>query len=223
VLLTVSHNQRFVPSHVLAQEILDSGCLGKPYLVHAVFGHRGPEAWSPTQQWYFRPDLAGLGVIADLGSHKIDLMRWLLGQDVTEVAAFASTFEKATTLDDTMVCTLRFSGGTLATLQVSWVFRPDWENSLVLRCERGVIRVPTEASDPVRVLEMNKSGLTVESTHLCKDSDPAGWLGMVAAFVRAVTQHQPAPVSGEDGRATLAAVLAAHESASAQKVVHVAI
>lgn len=218
-LLMISHNQRFMAAHVVAKEILSSGWLGTPYLAHAVFGHGGPEVWSPAGQWYFRPDQAGHGVMADLGFHKLDLLRWLLGQEILQIGAFTGTFEKATALEDTAVCTLRFSQGALGTLQVSWVFRPDWENSVLVRCERGVLRIPTAASEPVRVLRSEAGGASTESTHLCSDADPSGWFGAVAAFVRAALHRQASPVPGTEGKAALAAVLAACEAANRGTVV----
>lgn len=218
-LLMVSHNQRFMAANRLAKEILASGYLGRAYLVHAVFGHPGPEAWSPGQQWYFRPDMAGRGVVADLGFHKLDLMRWLLGQEIVQISAFVSTFEKATSLEDTAVCAMRFADGAMGTLSVSWVFRPDWENSVVVRCERGVLRIPTEHSDPLRVLRCESGGATTESVHHSTDDDPSGWFGALGAFVRAVVHQQPSPVPGSEGRAALAAVLAACEAASHGTVV----
>jgi predicted dehydrogenase len=219
-LLMVSQNQRFMAAHQLAKKILNSSVLGKPYLLHAVFGHSGPEVWSPTQQWYFQPGRAGFGVMSDLGSHKIDLIRWLLGQDITWISAFANTFEKSTELEDTAVFSMQLSGGTLATLHVSWAFRPDWDNNLVVRCERGVIRVPTEAAEPVRVLAVDNEGRKIESTHLCSTEDPSGWFGAVKAFVTAVLEKQPSPCPGSDGRSALAAVLAAHQSVVEKRVIH---
>ena len=220
VLLMVSQNQRFMAVHRLAKEILKSSVLGKPYLVHAVFGHSGPEVWSPAQQWYFQPGRAGFGVMSDLGSHKIDLIRWLLGQEVTWISALANTFEKSTELEDTAVFNLQFSGGTLCTLHVSWVFHPDWDNSTEVRCEKGVLRVPTEATQPVRVLAVDQEGRTIESTHLCSTDDPSGWFGAVKAFVTAVMEKQPSPTPGSDGRAALAAVLAAHQSVVEKRAIH---
>ncbi len=85
VLLMISHNQRFIPAHLVAREIISSGTLGAPLLIQTVFGHGGPEKWSPTGQWYFDAKLAKLGVMADLGYHKLDLAQWLLGQDITGV------------------------------------------------------------------------------------------------------------------------------------------
>jgi predicted dehydrogenase len=80
--------------------------------------------------------------------------------------------------------------------------------------------VPTEAIEPVYVLSVDKEGLRIESTHLCSTEDPSGWFGAVKAFVTAVLEKQPSPCPGSDGRAALAAVLAAHQSVVEKKVIH---
>lgn len=219
VLLMVSLNQRFMAAHQAAKEILDSAALGRPYLVHGVFGHSGPEVWSPAQQWYFRPEQAGKGVVSDLGYHKIDLVRWLTGQDLTQVSAVTNTFEKQTALEDTAAILFQLSGGTLGTLHVSWVFHPDWDNSLVIRCERGVLTIPTEAADPVRVLRVDDEGRQVEQSYHTATEDISGWFGAVGAFVRAVEKGEPSPVPASAGRAALAAVLGAAEAAAQKRVV----
>lgn len=221
LILMISHNQRFMEPHRLAKDILDSGILGRPYLVHGVFGHSGPEVWSPTQEWYFRPERAGLGVMADLGYHKLDLVRWMTNQEVTQASAFGHTFEKATSLEDTAIFALKLSRGTLYTLQISWVFRPDWENSLVIRCERGVLTIPTESSEPVRVLYTTSPGVTVESAHHCNTSDTSGWFGAMRAFVSAVQAGTDSPIPDSEGRAAMAAILAAAQSIKQQTVITV--
>lgn len=218
-LLMVSHNQRCAARHVIAKRILDSGRLGRPYVARATFAHGGPENWSPRQTWYFDAGPTTQGVMADLGSHKIDLLRWLLGQEVTEVSAFGATFEKATKADDTAVLSLRFSGGTLASIYVSWAQRPRMTDDLAIQCERGTLLVPTDASEPVRVLEPGQGGTVAESVYAFDAAGEPGWLAAVAAFVDAVTNHKQSPVSGEDGRATMAAVLAAYDAFANRRVV----
>jgi UDP-N-acetylglucosamine 3-dehydrogenase len=217
-LLMVSHNQHFIAGHQFVKTILDSGELGKPYLIHGVFGHSGPEVWSPTQTWYFQRDRAGMGVIADLGYHKLDLVSWLSGQHLTRISAFSTTFEKKTALEDSAVFSFQLSGGTLGTIQVSWVFRPDWENSLTVRCERGVIAVPTEAVDPVRILKVDSRGKSVESEHPCNSQDSSGWFGAVQAFITAIQTGGPSPVPGVEGRRALAAILAAADAIEQKRI-----
>jgi predicted dehydrogenase len=212
VCLMVSQNQRFMAQHRKAKEILDAGLVGEVYLVHSVFGHGGPENWSPTHQWYFTPSMAGLGVCADLGIHKIDLVRWITGQEVAWISAFSHTFEKPTSLEDTVVMSIQLSGGTLATIQVTWAFHPGWQNSLVMQGERGAIYVPTDVSEPVRLLSDK------EALYPCPTDDPAGVFGSLKAFVRAIQNGEQVPVPGQEGRASMAAILAASQSAAERTV-----
>lgn len=214
VMLMIAHNQRFSPRHIVAKEVLDGGKLGQARRAHAAFTHGGPENWSPTQTWYFDTRQAGFGAFLDLGYHKIDLLRWLLGQEVTDIQAFGATFEKPTSADDTMVAALRFSGGTLGTLQISWASRPGVEDLVVIGCENGLLQVPSSGAEPVRVARRLPNGEIIETTHLNQAAalDTPGWFGMAAAFVDAVNSGKPSPVPGEEGRATLAAVLRAYET-----------
>src|SRR5690606_4537676 len=158
----------------------------------------------------------GHGSLLDLGYHKIDLLRWLLGQEVAEICAMAATFEKPTAADDTVVAALRFDGGALGTLQISWASRPGVEDLVTLGCEHGMLHVPSQGDQPVRVFEQRPAGDVIEATYLNHAAalDPAGWFGMAAAFVEAVREGKPSPVPGSEGRATLAAVLRAYEAAS---------
>ena len=58
-----------------------------------------------------------MGVTGDLGVHKADLMRWLLGQEFAEVGGFISTLDKRDAdgklidLDDNAYLTLRTNAG----------------------------------------------------------------------------------------------------------------
>ena len=220
-LLMISHNQRFMAAHEIAKKVLDGGELGRPYLVHGVFGHGGPELWSPAQEWYFRAERAGMGVMADLGYHKLDLIRWLLGQEYAQISAFRQTFEKPTTLEDTVALAFEMAGGALGTVHVSWVFRPEYQNNLVVQCERGAIHVPTEAADPVRVTWLDEQGRVMAMQQHRTSADAPGWLGAITAFVTAIRSGGPSPVSGAEGRAALQAVLCAAEAAEQQKVVFI--
>ncbi|MBE0690975.1 MAG: Gfo/Idh/MocA family oxidoreductase, partial [Anaerolineae bacterium] len=201
------------------KDILSSGRLGKPYAAHAAFAHGGPENWSPAQTWYFDPHLGGPGVIADLGSHKIDLLRWLLAQEVSEISAFAATHEKATPAADTAVIALKFSQGALGTIHVSWAYRPGLDDHVTISCERGVLHVPTDAAQPVRVVSLGEDGKAVESTYAFDATDVPGWSATIAAFTAAVRDKQPSPVPGIEGKRTMAAVFAAYEAVTRKIVV----
>lgn len=211
-LLMIAHNQRFRAHHIVAKQILDSGRLGSVRRVHTEFAHGGPENWSPTGQWYFDKGHAGFGVLIDLGYHKIDLLRWLLGQEVEQIHLMTATFEKPTTLDDTAVAMLQFDSGVLGTIQVSWAHHPNVLDSVSIDCKKGMIIVSSDYAEPVRVLEQSDGGTVIESAITCHSAADPGWLGAVGAFVQAIRSGSPSPVPGKEGKATLKAVLQAYST-----------
>lgn len=66
-------------------------------------------------EWYSRPGSGG-GILPMSGVHRLDLMRFLLADDVVEVSAELAHFrDKA--YDDAMVVRARYSQGTLVTMR----------------------------------------------------------------------------------------------------------
>lgn len=94
--LMIAHNQRFVPSHQKARAIIESGEIGKIHSFRSTFGHGGPEGWSADgkDSWFFRKEEAFIGAMGDLGVHKADLLRYLLGEEFVEVASMIETSAK---------------------------------------------------------------------------------------------------------------------------------
>lgn len=72
-------NYRYVPAVQLAKRLIDDGTLGEIYR----FRGRILQDWlaDPEAKWNWRCDeqRAGSGVLGDIGSHTIDLARWLVG------------------------------------------------------------------------------------------------------------------------------------------------
>lgn len=78
---------RWQPHYRLAREMLDNGVIGR--VTRAQFSFIGGFARSGDYQWRLDPN-RGTGALGDLGSHMIDLARWMLGE-VRSVSAQLST------------------------------------------------------------------------------------------------------------------------------------
>lgn len=84
----VNHNWRCLPVYRYAKKLLEDGFVGD--LRRVAFQYNAGYALSKTDRWKF--DAArSLGVLGNLGSHMIDLARYLVG-DITEVSAKLNTF-----------------------------------------------------------------------------------------------------------------------------------
>ncbi len=81
VALGVSHNQVFYAAHAEAKRLIEGGAIGRPVLIRLRLG-MGP-AWGG---WRDSPDLAGGGLLADAGMHRLYLALHFFGP-VREVRA----------------------------------------------------------------------------------------------------------------------------------------
>ena len=86
----VGLNYRHAPAVKRAKDLIESGDLGdvNHFRAHFLAGYASHPLGALS--WRFSRELAGLGVLADLGSHAVDLAQYLLGP-ITGVSAQAAT------------------------------------------------------------------------------------------------------------------------------------
>ena len=110
-------NYRFVPAVRLARELIEAGELGE--IRH--FRGRYLQDWADDASldtWRFHPDEAGSGALGDLGTHVIDLARFLNGE-ITSVAGFLKTFLRGRRVDDALEATVEFENGSVGTIEAT--------------------------------------------------------------------------------------------------------
>lgn len=222
--LMVAHNQRLAPSHVRAKEIYKSGVLGKCLGFRATFAHGGPDKWSVDGEncQFFKKDLAVLGALADLGVHKIDLVRWLLDEDFTQVAGFYGTLDKVgCEVDDTAFAALTTSGGAMGSLFAGWIHKSSCDNSTVLYCQKGVLRLEDEPNYSVIVEMGNGERQYIRTAASGTTKENQGTSGITDAFIGAILKGKTVPITASDAANSLAAVLACVQSADSGKMVKV--
>lgn len=223
--LMIAHNQRFVASHQKARQLIQSGEVGKIYSFRTAFGHGGPEGWSVEgkEGWFFQKDKAFVGAMGDLGVHKTDLLRYLLGEEIVEVGAFVETSAKEfATVDDTAVCVLKTESGTIGTLAASWSYVSKEDNSTIIYGENAILRLE---DDPTNSLVVQYKNGDVVNYQLGKiqSNDEGGQSSshVIDQFVDAVLNDKDVPISGEEGMKSLGVILAALESNETKQIVRV--
>ncbi|HUI70921.1 MAG TPA: Gfo/Idh/MocA family oxidoreductase [Spirochaetia bacterium] len=87
----MTFDYRFVPALTKAKALIDAGALGEVYGFHSEYLHGGYQDASRPLTWRMRFESSGGGALVDLGSHVIDLIRWLLGE-IAEVFAETKTY-----------------------------------------------------------------------------------------------------------------------------------
>jgi predicted dehydrogenase len=222
-LLMVDQTQRLYPAHVKAKEVLDSGIMGKVLHVYAMFGHSGPENWSPTGKWFFKKKEARFGAMADLGVHKADLIRYLTGKEVSEITGFYECLEKQrASVEDNFVSALKFEDGTVGTLSASWTVKGAEANATILYCSNGTLRICAIPGRPlVANLVHPECEINFEIPPLPTNDDGSWGIDAGGAFCRAIKGEEKPFCSGEEGLKSLAIILAAEQAANASRTIKV--
>lgn len=227
--LMIGLNQRLMPAHIRAKEILAAGKLGKVLAFRTAFQHPGPDGWSVdgAKSWFFDKAAAFMGATGDLGVHKADLLRWLLGQEFAEVGGFITTLDKRDgqgkliPLDDNAYLTLKTTGGIVGSMIVSWTNYGTEENYTVIMCENGVLKIGTDPTWGVIVeykngdREQHKVGEM--STNLKQVAS-----GIIDSFTAAILAKKKPEIDGFEGYQSLNVILTAMEAAKAGRSMKIA-
>jgi len=213
--LMIAHNQRMSAAYRKAKKILASGELGKVLTFRTVFGHPGCEFWAidGTSSWFFDKSLAAFGCVADLGVHKVDLMRWLLDEEFDEVCAYCATLDKHTpdgapvSVEDNMVGIMRSRSGIIGTIATSWTYYGPEDNSSIFYCRNGILRV---CDDPDYQVIINCPDGTNElhMTGGVGSNDKPIKTGIDDEFINAILEDREPAISGEEGYNSLAVAIA---------------
>lgn len=214
--LMIAHNQRFVSSHQKAKALIEEGALGKVYSFRTTFGHGGPEGWSADgkDSWFFKKDEAIIGAMGDLGVHKADLMRYLLGEEFTEVSAMVETNCKDNcSVDDNAVCLLKSESGVIGTLTASWSFLAHEDNSTVIYGEKGVIRLEDDPTYSLIVMYADGTNVNYELGKIQSNEEGSQTsTDVINHFVEAVQLDQTPSIDGREAKRSLDVIFAAMKS-----------
>jgi predicted dehydrogenase len=125
--LAVGHVERFNPAIIELRRRLEVGELGRVIQVHA--RRLGP----------FPARIRDVGVVVDLATHDLDIMRFLTGSEAVRV--FAETkCQIHTSREDLMSGLIRFADDTMGLLEINWL-TPTKIRELFVTGERGMFRV----------------------------------------------------------------------------------
>ncbi len=226
--LMIALNQRLMPPHVKAKQILDSGVLGRVLSFRTSFKHGGPEAWSVDgkSSWFFDAKAAVMGVTGDLGVHKADLMRWLLGQEFVEVSGQLATLDKRDGrgrligLDDNAYLVLKTDRGVIGSIIVSWTAYGGEENDTVLYCEDGVLKIGTDPEFGV-IVEYRNGNRELHKVGAMATNRAQVASGIIDSFTEAIQRNRPAPIDAVEGYRCLDVILAAMEAARRGRAVRI--
>ena len=217
VQLGTGFHLRYHPLHQEVRRLVTSGALGDIAFAEAEWStapvRPGQGYNSP---WRSDPDLVFAGITTGTGVHVLDLLRFVLDDEITAVSAFTNAAASPISpLETRAVASLRFSRGTLAQIRcLRAIPRP--ENDLV------VIGADARVAARHTIDEATHGALEIEGADAELVGVPVGvdmYALQAEAFARSVQDRDEPSASGEDGLRVVEALDALLESAKTGRAV----
>src|SRR5437016_10444834 len=123
LLFTTGYFMRTDPMHLFLKDEIAKGNFGKITRARGSNCHGGSLGGWFDQEWRWMadPKIAGVGAFGDLGTHKLDILMWLLGDVDSVTADIKVVTGRYGDCDETGEGLLQFHNGVIGTLAAGWV------------------------------------------------------------------------------------------------------
>ena len=216
------------------KDAIDAGKIGRPVLgTFTMYSWRDP-AYYLSDPWRGRWDTEGGGVLVNQSPHMLDLLVWLMGDQVAEVSGYWANLNHPTVeVEDTAVAILRFRHGGLGSIVASLSQYPGIHTkvhihgssgaSIGVETDRGatfIAGVSAVSEPPLNDLwtipgeHQELERFQTEDRSRFQTIDVANHYHalQIHDFLRAVIEDRPPLVTGADGRDVVALFQAIFES-----------
>ncbi len=215
VKLQIGFNRRFDANFARVRQAIIAGEIGELHLLHIISRDPGP----PPIEYV---KVSG-GIFLDMTIHDFDMARFLTGDDVEEVYAAGAVrvdpaIGEAGDLDTALI-TLKFKNGVLGVIDNSRKAVYGYDQRVEALGSAGGATV-TNNHPNTAVISDAASVRRDLPLNFFMDRYLDSFLIEVTAFVDAVLDNMPTPVTGADGRAAVALGIAARRSYEENRPVH---
>jgi len=207
VKLQIGFNRRFDPNFKQVRDMIAGGQIGQPYILRIT--SRDPE---PPPIEYVK---TSGGMFLDMTIHDFDMARYLAGSEVKEIYAAAGVLVderigKAGDIDTALI-TLKYENGVLGTIDNCRKAIYGYDQRVEALGSAGGVVVTNNA--PNTAVLSNVEGVhAAKPLYFFLERYTESFIAEMRAFIAAVADDKPTPVTGQDGRMAAVLALAAQKS-----------
>lgn len=209
VALQVAYYRRYYPKLVRMKELLDQGAVGAPVTAEIHLCSRLDRDRIHPGNWRLNAEQSGGGALVDTGSHRLDLLCWMLGEP-DRVAAFAECRELPIAAPDMESLLIRMASGVHIVTRHG--YRTGSPDALEITGTVGTLSATPVDGPNLRLVRNGEEQLWElpkhDNVHFPLFDD----------FARRLVEGEPPRYSGTDGMQASRIIEAAYASARYGKV-----
>jgi len=224
-LVCACHQNRFNIAIQHIRKAMEQGRFGK--LSHGSVHVR----WNRDKDYYAQAPWRGTwaqdgGALMNQSIHGIDLLRWMMGDNIDEVFAYtANQFHPYLECEDVGIAVVKFKNGAIGTIEgTTNVFPQNLEETLYIFGEKGTVKAGGKSVNRLDVwqfadIKPEDSGLSLGLHEETSNVYGNGHIPLYADMIDAIRFNRQPYVDGEAGWRALELVLALYRSAKDDKPV----
>ena len=206
VRLQIGFQRRFDKAYHQAKELIETGVLGRIEAIRDTM--RDP---SPAPRAYL--ETSG-GLYRDMTIHNFDCVRWMMGEEVTELFAMGSAivapvFQELDDID-TSVISLRFSNDSLGVIDNSRRSGFGYDVRTEVFGSEGALMIGYSRDTPM--LRLDAAGVHSDHIYWFLERFDQAYIDELKVFIDCIIDNTHPPVDGVDARAAMALAYAAEAS-----------
>jgi myo-inositol 2-dehydrogenase/D-chiro-inositol 1-dehydrogenase len=207
VKLQIGFNRRFDPNFARVREAIVNGEIGTPHLMHIISRDPAPPPISYVK-------VSG-GLFLDMAIHDFDMARFLIGNEVEEVYTVAGVKVDPAIGEagdvDTAFTVLKFRNGVTGTIDNSRKAVYGYDQRVEVFGSGGAIQTANEYPNTA-VISTGQHIRRDLPLNFFMERYTRSFVNEMNAFIEAVIQDKPTPVTGQDGRVPVVMGIAAKRS-----------
>jgi len=219
------HQNRFNKSVVKIREAMDQRRFGR------LFYGTAHIRWNRGHEYYDRASWRGTweqdgGALMNQCIHSIDLLRWMMGNEVTEVFAYTDKLNHPyIEAEDLGIALIRFANGSYGIIEgTTDIYPRNLEETLYLFGEKGTVKAGGQSVNIIeewRFADMLDDADEVKATYHENPPNVYGFghTPLFADVIDAIKTDRQPKVTAEDGKRALELVLAIYKSAAEGRTV----
>lgn len=226
VKLGVISQNRYNPGSQLVRENLIKGRLGKIRAAKLVISYHKPDSYYKKSDWKGRLDKEGGGVLIDQSIHFIDVLRWLINDEVEFVEAnTARRMHNFIEVEDLAEGVIQFKKGAYICFYLMNFYSFDADPEIEIDCQKGRVKM---IKDSACIGFYDGSSLRAEPNPREYIDYGKGrrdywgychWL-QIKEFYQALEENRQPEVNGDEGLKTLKIVWNIYKSARTRRRIY---
>ena len=220
LIVCANHQNRFNKSIKKIREALDSGDFGK--LLHGTAHIR----WNRGQDYYTQAPWRGTwaqdgGALMNQCIHNIDLLRWMMGDEVDEVCAYTDNLNHDyIQAEDLGMAIVKFKNGSYGIIEgTTNIYPRNLEETLYLFGQKGTVKAGGKSVNIIEEWNFESSKESTDAIKAKYSENPKNVYGfghtpLYEDVINAIKTNTKPLVDAEAGKRALELVLAIYKSAS---------